>query len=59
MILCYELSDQEALNLHQVNTHDVRAFAVSKAFQSGVSLQQLYQPAIASQSVLPEGCGLD
>ena len=34
VILCYELSDQEALSLHQVKAHDVRAFAASKAFQS-------------------------
>ena len=33
VILCYELSDQEALTLHQVKAHDVRAFADSKAFQ--------------------------
>ena len=36
VILCYELSDQEALTLHQVKAHDVRAFAASKAFQSGI-----------------------
>ena len=41
VILCYELSDQEALSLHQVKTHDVRAFAASKAFQSGISLEQI------------------
>ena len=41
MILCYELSDQEAHKLHQVKAHDVRAFAASKAFQSGVSLEQI------------------
>ena len=41
VILCYELSDQEALSLHQVKAHDVRAFAASKAFQSGVSLEQI------------------
>ena len=41
MILCYELSDQKALTLHQVKAHDVRAFAASKAFQSGVSLEQI------------------
>ena len=35
MILCYELSDQEAHSLHQVKTHDVRAFAAPKVFQSG------------------------
>ena len=40
-ILCYELSDQEALTLRQVKAHDVRAFAASKAFQSGVSLEQI------------------
>ena len=41
VILCYELSDQEAHTLHQVKAHDVRAFASSKAFQSGVSLEQI------------------
>ena len=41
MILCYELSDHQAHNLHQVKAHDVRAFAASKAFQSGVSLEQI------------------
>ena len=41
VILCYELSDQEALTLHQVKAHDVRAFAASKAFHSGVSLEQI------------------
>ena len=40
MILCYELS-QEALTLHQVKAHDVKAFAASKAFQLGVSLEQI------------------
>ena len=41
VILCYELYDQQALTLHQVKAHDVRAFAASKAFQSGVSLDQI------------------
>ena len=41
MILCYELSDQEAHTLHQVKAHDVRAFAASKVFQSGVSLDPI------------------
>ena len=41
VILCYELSDQEALTLQQVKAHDVKAFAVSKAFQSEVSLDQI------------------
>ena len=43
MILCYELSDQQAHTLHQVKAHDVRAFAASKAFQSGVSLEQILE----------------
>ena len=38
VILCYQLSDQEAQVLHQVKAHYVRAFATSKAFQGGVSL---------------------
>ena len=41
VILCYEVSDQQALTLHQVKAHDIRAFAASKAFQSGVSLDQI------------------
>ena len=41
LCLCYEISDQEAHTLHQVKAHDVRAFAASKAFQSGVSLEQI------------------
>ena len=40
VILCYELSDQEALTLHQVKAHDVRALAASKA-NRGVSLEQI------------------
>ena len=41
VILCYELSDHQAHTLHQVKAHNVRAFAASKAFQSGVSLEQV------------------
>ena len=41
MILCYDLSDQEDLTLHQVEAHDVRAFAASKALQSDISLEQI------------------
>ena len=42
VILCYAmLSDQQALTLRQVKAHDVRAFAASKAFQLGVSLDQI------------------
>ena len=41
VILCYKLSDQEALTLHQVKVHDVRAIAASKASQLGISLEQI------------------
>ena len=41
VLLCYQLSDEEAQKLHQVRAHDVRAFAASKAFQGGVSLDQI------------------
>ena len=34
-------SDQEALTLHQVKAHDVKAFAACKTFQSGVSIEQV------------------
>ena len=39
--LCYQLSDEQSQNLHQVWAHDVRAFAASKAFQGGVPLDQI------------------
>ena len=39
--LCYQLSDEQSQNLHQVRAHDVRAFAASKAFQGGVPLDQI------------------
>ena len=32
LILCYEFSDKEALTLHQVKGHDVKAFAAPKTF---------------------------
>ena len=41
VVLCYDLSDQESLTLHQVKAHGVRAFAASKAFQGGISLDQI------------------
>ena len=41
VILCYEISDQEALTLPQVKAHDAWAFSAIKAFQSGVSLGQI------------------
>ena len=41
IVLCYQMSDQQAQQLHQVRAHDVRAFAVSKAFQGGVPLDHI------------------
>ena len=41
ILLCYQLSNEDAQQLHQVRAHDVRAFAASKAFQGGVSLDQI------------------
>ena len=41
ILLCYQLSIEDAQQLHQVRAHDVRAFAASKAFQGGVSLDQI------------------
>ena len=41
VILCYELSYQEALTLQQVIAHNVRAFAALKDVQLGVSLGQI------------------
>ena len=41
ILLCYQLSNEDAQQLHQVRAHDVQAFAASKAFQGGVSLDQI------------------
>ena len=41
IVLCYQLSDEQAQTLHQIRAHDVRAFAASKAFQGGVPLDQI------------------
>ena len=41
VILCYQLSDQESLALQEVSAHDVRAFVASKAFQGGISVEQI------------------
>ena len=43
IILCYKQADQQALDLVQVKAHDIRAFAASKAFYSGVSVDQIMQ----------------
>ena len=39
ILLCYKQADQQALDLVQVKAHDIRAFATSKAFYSGVSVE--------------------
>ena len=43
ILLCYKQADQQALDLVQVKAHDIRAFATSKAFYSGVSVDQIMQ----------------
>ena len=39
----YKQADQQALDLVQVKAHDIRAFAASKAFYGGVSVDQIMQ----------------
>ena len=41
ILLCYKPADQQALDLVQVKVHDIRAFAASKAFYGGVSVDQI------------------
>ena len=43
ILLCYKQAYQQALDLVQVKAHDIRAFAASKAFYSGVSVDQIKQ----------------
>ena len=43
ILLCYKQADQQALDLVQVKAHDIQAFAASKAFYSGVSVDQIMQ----------------
>ena len=43
ILLCYKQADQEALDLVQVKAHGIRAFAASKAFYGGVSVDQIMQ----------------
>ena len=43
ILLCYKQADQQALVLVQVKAHDIRAFAASKAFYGGVSVDQIMQ----------------
>ena len=44
ILLCCKQADQQALDLVQVKAHDIRAFAASKAFYGGVSVDQIMQP---------------
>ena len=41
ILLCYKQADQQPLDL--VKAHDIRAFAASKAFYGGVSVDQIMQ----------------
>ena len=43
ILLCYKQADQQALDLVQVKAHDIMAFVPSKAFYSGVSMDQIMQ----------------
>ena len=43
ILLCYKQAEQQALDLVQVKAHDIRAFAASKAFYGGVSVDQIMQ----------------
>ena len=43
ILLCYKQVDQQALDLVQVKAHDIWAFAASKAFYGGVSVDQIMQ----------------
>ena len=43
ILLCYKQADQQALDLVQVKAHDIRAFAASKAFYGGLSVDQIMQ----------------
>ena len=43
ILLCYKQADQQGLDLVQGKAHDIRAFAASKAFYGGVSVNQIMQ----------------
>ena len=43
ILLCYKQADQQSLDLAQVKAHDISAFASSKAFYGGVSMDQIMQ----------------
>ena len=46
VILCYELSDREALIRHQVKPMLSGSLAASKAFQLRVSLEQFFSRSL-------------
>ena len=52
VLLCYQLSDNEAQTIHQVRAHDVRAFAASKAFRAGFLWIRSYLLAIGRLTTL-------
>ena len=43
ILLCYKQADQQASDLVQVKAHDIWAFAASKPFYGGVSVDQIMQ----------------
>ena len=43
ILLCYKQADQQALDLVLVKVHDIWAFAASKAFDGGISVDQIMQ----------------
>ena len=43
ILLCYKQTDQQSLDLVHFKAHDFRAFAASKAFFDGVSVEQIMQ----------------
>ena len=52
ILLCYKQADQQALDLVQVKAHDIRAFAASKAFYGGVSVDHDASPSLESSTHL-------
>ena len=50
VILCYELSDQEATILHQVKAHDVRIYLLPSPSSRMFPWNIFYQPAIGSHT---------
>ena len=46
VLLCYQLSDEETQNLHQVRAHDDRAFAAPRHSKGVSPWSRFFQPAI-------------